>query len=140
MEPSKANTVGIVKNSPSLCTTRKTLQFFRACSGLFFFPQNAKDNKPNHPLLLELPYLRIKPKTQSQQGKNDTLFKVRDPQWYLPTQPIHVYGIIPLPPPRRLQVSRGKQTWIGTTNSRLFMNFLLLNVGFVIQIFLNSNI
>ena len=84
MEPSKANTVGIVKNSPSLCTTRKTLQFYRACSG-FFFPQNAKDNKPNHPLLLELPYLRIKPKTQSQQGKNDTLFKVRDPQRYLPT-------------------------------------------------------
>ena len=36
MEPSKANTVGIVKNSPSLRTTRKTLQFFRACSGLFF--------------------------------------------------------------------------------------------------------
>ena len=140
MEPSKANTVGIVKNSPSLCTTRKTLQFFRASSGLFFFPQNAKDNKPNHPLLLELPYLGIKPKTQSQQGKNDTLFKVRDPQWYLPTQPMHVYGIIPLPPPRRLQVSCGKQTWIGTTNSRLFMNFLLLNVGFVIQILLNSNI
>ena len=68
MEPCKANTAGIVKNSPSLGTTRKTLQFFRACSGLFF-PQNGKDNKPNHPLLLELPYLRIKPKTQSQQGK-----------------------------------------------------------------------
>ena len=97
MEPSKANTVGIVKNSPSLCTTRKTLQFFRACSG-FFFPQNAKDNKPNHLLLLELPYLRIKPKTQSQQGKNDTLFKVRDPQRYLPTQPVHVYEIIPPTP------------------------------------------
>ena len=135
MEPSKANTVekntaNTVKNSPSLCTTRKTLQFFRAGSGLF--AQNAKDNKPNHPLLLDLPYLRIKPKTQSQQGKNDTLFKVRDPQRYLPTQPIHVYGIIlPPPPPRRLQVSRGKQTWIGTTNSRLFMNFLLLKVAFV---------
>ena len=94
MEPSKANTVGIVKNSPSPRTTRKTLKFLRAGSGLFF-PENAKDNKPNHPLLLELPYLRIKPKTQSQQGKNDTLFKVRDPQWYLPTQPIHVYGITP---------------------------------------------
>ena len=40
MEPPKANTVGIVKNSPSLRTTRKTLQFFRACSGLFFFPRN----------------------------------------------------------------------------------------------------
>ena len=69
MEPSKANTVGIVKNSPSLCTTRKTLQFFRACSGLFFFPQNGKDNKSSHPLLLELPYLKIKPKTQTQQAK-----------------------------------------------------------------------
>ena len=73
------------------------MQFFRAGSGLF--AQNAKDNKPNHPLLLDLPYLRIKPKTQSQQGKNDTLFKVRDPQRYLPTQPIHVYGIILPPPP-----------------------------------------
>ena len=70
MEPSKANTVGIVKNSPSLRTTCKTLQFFRACSGLLlFFPQNGKDNKPNHPLLPELHYLRIKPKKQSQQGK-----------------------------------------------------------------------
>ena len=85
MEPSKANTVGILKNFPSLYTTRKTLQCFRACLGLFFFPQNAKDNKPNHPLLLELPYLRVKPKIQSQQGKNDTLLKVRDPQRYLPT-------------------------------------------------------
>ena len=37
MEPSKANTVGIVKNSPSLRTTRKTLQFFQACSGFFLF-------------------------------------------------------------------------------------------------------
>ena len=68
MDPSKANTAGIVKNSPSLRTIRKTLEFFRACSG-FFFPQNGKDNKPNHLLLLELPYLRIKAKTQSQQGK-----------------------------------------------------------------------
>ena len=68
IEPSKANTVGIVRNSPSLRRTRKTLQFFRACSGLFF-PQNGKDDKPNHALLLELPYLRIKPRTQSQQGK-----------------------------------------------------------------------
>ena len=42
-----------------------------------------------------------------------------------------IYGIIP-PPPRRLHVSRGKQTWIWTTNARLFMNFLLLNVAFVI--------
>ena len=84
MEPSKANTVGIVKNSPSLRTTRKTLKFFRACSGLFF-PQNAEDNKPNYPLLLELPYLRIKPKTQANKVINDTLFEVRDPQRYLPT-------------------------------------------------------
>ena len=66
MEPCKAITVGIVKNSPSLRTTRKTFQFFRACSGLFF-PQDGKDNKPNHALLLELPYLRTK--TQSLQGK-----------------------------------------------------------------------
>ena len=44
------------------------------------------------------------------------------------------------PQPRRLDVSRGKQTWIGATNARLFMNFLLLNVSFVIQIFLNSSI
>ena len=44
MKPSKANTVGIVKNSPSLRTTRKTLQFFRACVQDYFFPQNGKDN------------------------------------------------------------------------------------------------
>ena len=68
MEPCKANTVGIVKNSRSLRTPRKTFQFFRACSGLFF-PQNGKDHKPNHPLLLKLPNLRMKPKTQSLQGK-----------------------------------------------------------------------
>ena len=68
MEPFKANTVGIVKNYLSPGTTRKTLEFFRACLGLLFL-QNGKDNKPNHPLLLELPYQRIKPKTQSQQGK-----------------------------------------------------------------------
>ena len=67
MEPSKANTVGIVKNYLSPGTTHKTLQFFRACLGLYFFLQNGKDNKPNHPLLLNLPYLRTK--TQSQQGK-----------------------------------------------------------------------
>ena len=67
MEPSKANTVGIVKNSLSPRATRKTLQFFRAYLGLYFFLQNGKDNKPNHPLLLKLPYLRTK--TQSQQGK-----------------------------------------------------------------------
>ena len=36
MEPSKANTVGIVKNSLSPRTTRKTLQFFRAYLGLLF--------------------------------------------------------------------------------------------------------
>ena len=36
MEPCKANTVGIVKNSSSLRTPRKTLQFFRACSGFFW--------------------------------------------------------------------------------------------------------
>ena len=63
---SKANTVGIVKTSPSPRTTRKTLQFFPEYPRLIF-PQNGKDNKPNHPLLLELPYLRTK--TQSQQGK-----------------------------------------------------------------------
>ena len=73
MEPSKVNTVGIAK-SPSLRTTRKTLQLFQACSGLFFFPQNGKDNKPNHALLLELPYLRIKPKTQIKANKAKNIF------------------------------------------------------------------
>ena len=58
MDPSKANTAEIVKNPPFLRTTRKTLEFFR----IIFFPQNGKDSKPNHPLLLELPYLRIKPR------------------------------------------------------------------------------
>ena len=37
MELSKANTVEMVKNSPSLRTTRKTLQFFQGCSGFFIF-------------------------------------------------------------------------------------------------------
>ena len=66
MGPSKSNTVGIVKNSPP------RVQHVRPCNSSesaqdYFFPQNGKDNKPNHPLLLELPYLRTK--TQSQQGK-----------------------------------------------------------------------
>ena len=69
MEPSKANTVGTV-NSPSLCTTRKTLQFFRACSGFFFFfHKMERIINQAIPLLLELPYLKIKPKTQTQQAK-----------------------------------------------------------------------
>ena len=36
MEPFKANTVVIVKNYLSPGTTRKTLEFFRACLGLPF--------------------------------------------------------------------------------------------------------
>ena len=63
MEHSKGNTVGIAKNSPSMRTTHFSEPFQD------FFPQNGKDNKPNHPLLLQLPYLRIKPKAQSQQRK-----------------------------------------------------------------------
>ena len=68
MEPSKANTVGIVK------ILLPCVQLVRPCNSServqnYFFPQNGKDNKPNRPLLLELPYLRIKPKTQSQKGK-----------------------------------------------------------------------
>ena len=63
MEHSKGNTVGIAKNSPSMRATHFSEPFQD------FFPQNGKDNKPNHPLLLRLPYLRIKPKAQSQQRK-----------------------------------------------------------------------
>ena len=133
MELSKANTVRIVKNSPSLRTTRKTLQFYRACSGFFFFPRNGRDNKPSHPLLLELPYLRIKPMTQSQQAK----------KWYpiwgsrfsaVLTYLAHtcIWDYSPHTPPQRLYESRGKQILIGTTNARLFMSFLLLKVSFVI--------
>ena len=64
MGPSNANTMGIVKN------ILPSVQHVRPCNSSEsaqddFFPQNGKDNKPNHPLLLELPYLR----TQSQQGK-----------------------------------------------------------------------
>ena len=66
MGPSKANTMGIVKN------ILPRVQHVRPCNSSdsaqdYFFPQNGKDSKPNHPLLLELPYLRTK--TQSQQGK-----------------------------------------------------------------------
>ena len=43
MEPSKGNTVGIAKNSPSMRTTHFSEPFQD------FFPQNGKDNKPNHP-------------------------------------------------------------------------------------------
>ena len=45
MGPSKANTVGIVKNSPSLRTTRKTLQFFRAldCKTVGIFLKISKE-------------------------------------------------------------------------------------------------
>ena len=119
MESSKANTVGIAKNSPSL-RIRKTLQFFRACSGLLFFPKNGKDGI-NHPLLPELPYLRTKPKTQVQQGKiqNDTLLQARDPQKpypirrYLPIQPIHIRDYPPyyLRPPRLAPAICGRK-WL----------------------------
>ena len=128
MKPSKENTVGIFKILlPCVYTIRKTLQFFRACSGFFF---HKMERIISHPLLLELPYLRIKPKTQSRQC---TKKWYPSPQQYLPTQPIHVYGIIlPLPHPEDF-------TWqanmIGTTNARLLINFLLLNVAFVIQIY-----
>ena len=66
MGASKANTMGIVKN------ILPRVQHVRPCNSSesaqdYFFPQNGKDNKPNHPLLFELPYLRTK--TQSQQGK-----------------------------------------------------------------------
>ena len=35
-------------------TTRKTLQFFRACSGSNFFPQNGKDNNSYFDIILML--------------------------------------------------------------------------------------
>ena len=72
MEPSKGNTVGLVKSSPSLRTTRKTLKFFKVCSG-FFFSKKGKGYIINQTFhgYLSYPwlYLRIKPTTQSQQGK-----------------------------------------------------------------------
>ena len=43
-------------------------------------------------------------------------------------------GVIPPPLTPKTSRSSGKQTWIGTTNSSLFMNFLLLNVAFVILV------
>ena len=48
---------------------------------------------------------------------------------YLPRPYMHMD--YPPPPPRRLHVSRGKQKWIGTTNARLFMSFLLLTGAFM---------
>ena len=60
MEPSnKANTVCVQLVRP--CNSSECVQDY-------FFPQNM-ERIINHPLLLELPYLRIKPKTQSQQDK-----------------------------------------------------------------------
>ena len=96
-------------------TTRKTLQFFRACSGLLFFPQNGKDNKQT--LLLELPYLRIKPKTQSQQGK----------KWYpiygsrssetIPYQAMHTY--LPYIRDYLLPTNASPVTWQANTDPDL---------------------
>ena len=80
MESSKANTVGVVKNSPS-CTYIQLVRPCNSSSGLLYFPQNGKGGI-NHPLLLELPHLSIKPQSQAKANKvkNDTLFKARDPQ------------------------------------------------------------
>ena len=69
MNSSKANTLGIVKNSPSLRIYNSyDLAILPSVFRITFFPQNGKDGI-NHPLLRELRYLRIKPKTQGQQGK-----------------------------------------------------------------------
>ena len=108
--------------------------------GQDYFFSHKMERIIDHPLLLELPYLSIKPKTQSQQGKK--WCPVRGPQkpypigGGIPTYPI--LGIISSS--RRLHVSGSKQTWIRilTMNARLFMNFLLLNVAFATQIFLIS--
>ena len=130
MEPSKANTGGDSKKFSFPVYNSWDLAILPSVFRIIFFPQNGKDNKSSHPLLLELPYLKIKPKTQTQQAK----------KWYPITSatylpgPYTYMGLSPPPPPtlRRLHVSRGKQTWIGTTNAGLFMNFLLLHVAFVI--------
>ena len=116
------------------------MQFFRGCSGLLFFHKMERINQTIH-YYLSYPIYGSNQRHKTNNVKNDTLFKVWDPQRYLPSP--YMYMGLPPPPspqPRRLDVSRGKQTWIGATNARLFMNFLLLNVSFVIQIFLNSSI
>ena len=131
MEPSKANTGGDSKKFSFPVYNSWDLAILPSVFRIIFFPQNGKDNKSSHPLLLELPYLKIKPKTQTQQAKNDTLspavltYLAHTLTWDYPPPP---------PTLRRLHVSRGKQTWIGTTNAGLFMNFLLLNVAFVIYL------
>ena len=69
MESSKGNTVGIVKKIPFSTYIQlviNTLQFFFRST---VFPQKKGKGGINHPLLFELPHLRIKPKTQGQQGK-----------------------------------------------------------------------
>ena len=61
--------MGIVENYPSLSINNSwDLAILPSVFWITVFPQNGKD-RINHPLLLELPHLRIKPKTQGQQGK-----------------------------------------------------------------------
>ena len=110
MGASKANTMGIVKN------ILPRVQHVRPCNSSesaqdYFFPQNGKDNKPNHPLLFELPYLRTK--TQSQQGKKwykgsrySAVLTYQADIWDYPPKPPRP----PPPPSPILHVSRGKQT------------------------------
>ena len=132
MEPSKANTVGIVKKSPSLRTTRRTLQFFRACSGFrLFFPKYRTDNKPSITT-----WVTQLSKDQTK-GSKPTRKKM---MLYLRFKILKNHtslGGTYLPKPymgfstsRRLHVSSGWQTWILTTNARFFRNFLLLNIAF----------
>ena len=137
--------MGIVKNYPSLRIYNS--QDLAILSSLFWitvFSQNGKDGI-NHPLLLELPYLRIKPKTQGQQGKKWYPIEGSRSSKTIPDQAVLTYlahpymGLSLPPPPRRLHVARGKQTWIWTTNARLFMNFVSLNVAFLIEIFFSLN-
>ena len=74
-----------------------------------FFPQNGKDGI-NHPLLLELPYLRIKPKTQGQQRKKWYPIKGSRSSKTIPYQAVLTYlahpymGLSP-PPPKTSRVT-----------------------------------
>ena len=73
------------------------------------FPQNGKDGI-NHPLLLELPYLRIKPKTQGQQRKKWYPIKGSRSSKTIPYQAVLTYlahpymGLSP-PPPKTSRVT-----------------------------------
>ena len=73
------------------------MQFFRGCSGLLFFHKMERINQTIH-YYLSYPIYGSNQRHKTNNVKNDTLFKVWDPQRYLPS-PYMYMGLPPSPPP-----------------------------------------